>query len=141
MELNFDTGLKTYSVNGACEVTFNPTDSAFVEKLFRTFDALDQKQEQYRAEIDTLSDNREIFRVASEMDAGMRADIDAVFGKSVCAELFGDMNVYAMANGLPVWVNFLLSVIDEVDSAAQTEQKKTSSRVDKYIAKYRKYQK
>lgn len=33
-DLIFDTGLVTYNINGKCEFSFNPTDSAFVEKLF-----------------------------------------------------------------------------------------------------------
>ena len=31
-ELKFENGLVTYNLNGACEVSFNPTDSAFVER-------------------------------------------------------------------------------------------------------------
>ena len=48
--LNFDNGLKTYCVNGVREITFNPTDSAFVEKLFNAFDTLDKKQSEYERE-------------------------------------------------------------------------------------------
>ena len=51
-ELNFDTGLVNYSINGKCEVAFNPTDSAFVEKLFNAFDVLDKKQESYKEEVE-----------------------------------------------------------------------------------------
>lgn len=42
-ELSFETGLVTYDLNGLVQVTFNPTDSAFVERLFNAFDALDKK--------------------------------------------------------------------------------------------------
>ena len=28
-DLIFDTGLVTYNINGKCEFSFNPTDSAF----------------------------------------------------------------------------------------------------------------
>ena len=44
-ELNFDSGLVTYSLNGKCEVSFNPTDSNFVERLYSAFEDLDKKQE------------------------------------------------------------------------------------------------
>ena len=50
-EIRFETGLVSYHLNDACEVSFNPTDSAFVERLFHTFDTLDRKQEAYKAEI------------------------------------------------------------------------------------------
>ena len=63
-ELNFATGIVTYTVNGSCEVQFNPTDSAFVERLFNTFDTLDKKQEAYKDEISKVGDHREIFDIA-----------------------------------------------------------------------------
>ena len=44
-ELNFESGLVTYSLNGQCEVSFNPTDSNFVERLYSAFEDLDKKQE------------------------------------------------------------------------------------------------
>ena len=140
-ELHFSTGVREYTINDVCTVHFNPTDSYFVERLYNTFEALDKKQEKFRAQIDGMTDNREIFRVSRAMDEEMRADVNVVFGKDVCGELFPDMNVYAMADGLPGWANFLLMIIDEVDGSAQAEQKRTSARVDKYLAKYRKYQK
>ena len=49
-ELNFDSGLVTYSLNGKCEVSFNPTDSNFVElfgdwRLFIRTDRPNPRQE------------------------------------------------------------------------------------------------
>ena len=43
--LNFDTGVVTFLVNDKAEISFNPTDSNFVERLFRTFDDLDKRQD------------------------------------------------------------------------------------------------
>ena len=43
-ELNFETGLVTYSLNGQCALTFNPTASNFVKRLFDAFEHLDRKQ-------------------------------------------------------------------------------------------------
>lgn len=137
MELNFDTGLLTWSLNGKCEVTFNPTDSAFVERVFSTFDSLDEKQEKFKAESSGLT-GKEIFDLARRMDAQMREEIDGIFEKPVCAELFGSMNVYAMANGLPVWCNLLMALIDVTDSSFAEEKKKTDPRIAKYVAKFKK---
>ena len=47
-ELNFDTGLVTYDLNGKAEVTFNPSDSNFVERLYSAFEDLDKKQGNFR---------------------------------------------------------------------------------------------
>lgn len=137
-ELKFSTGLVTYSLNGQCEVTFNPTDSAFVKKLFDTFSVLDKKQEAYREEIEKTSDRLEIFEIAQARDAEMREMIDGVFGAPVCQALFGSMNVYALADGLPVWANLMLAVMDEIDTGFAREQKLTNPRIAKYTAKYQK---
>lgn len=50
----------------------------------------------------------------------------------------GKMNVYALSDGLPVWVNLMLAVMDEIDTAFAREQKQTNPRIAKYTAKYHK---
>lgn len=140
-ELNFDTGLVSYDLNGKVEVTFNPSDSNFVERLYSAFEGLDKKQEGYKATIEKMADKKEIFEFARERDAEMREIIDGLFCVPVSEALFGGMNVYALANGLPVWCNLMLAVMDEVDSTYAREQKATNPRIAKYTAKYQKYQK
>ncbi len=137
-ELNFESGLVTYSLNGKCEVSFNPTDSNFVERLYATFEELDRKQEQYKNDIEKMADKRKVFDYARERDTEMRGMIDEVFGAPVSDALFGGMNVYAMAGGLPVWCNLMLAVMDEIDTTFAREQKATNPRIAKYTAKYRK---
>lgn len=135
-ELNFDTGLVTYSLNGKCELSFNPTDSVFVEKLFNAFDILDKKQETYKAEVEKTANKREVFETARKMDEEMREIINEVFGFDVCTPLFGTMNVYALADGLPVWSNLMLAIMDEVDTTFARENKLTNPRISKYTKKY-----
>lgn len=140
-ELNFESGLVTYSLNGKCEVTFNPTDSNFVERLYSAFEELDKKQEGYKDQVEKMANKREVFDFARERDAEMRGIIDGLFGVPVSDILFGDMNVYAVAAGLPAWCNLMLAVMDEIDSTYTREQKSTNPRIAKYTAKYQKYHK
>lgn len=140
-ELNFESGLISYSLNGKCEVSFNPTDSNFVERLYSAFEDLDKKQESYKNQIEKMEDKKKIFEFARELDAEMRGIIDSVFNSAVSDALFGEMNVYAIANGLPVWCNLMLAVMDELDTAFAREQKAANPRITKYMAKYQKYQK
>ena len=135
-ELVFDTGLVTYSLNGKCEVSFNPTDSEFVERLFNAFDSLDKRQEKYREQIGKEPDNRKVFEISKAMDTEMRKIVDGVFGVSVCESVFGSMNVYSLAGGLPVWCNLLLAIMDEIDTSFAREQKATNARIKKYTEKY-----
>lgn len=139
--LNFETGLVTFSLNGKCELTFNPTDSAFVERLYNAFDTLDKKQDEYKDRIAKTDGGKEIFDIARAMDAEMRGIIDAALGTPVCEPLFGEMNVYSMADGLPVWCNLMMAIIDRVDVSFANEQKRTNPRLEKYTAKYSKYRK
>lgn len=137
-ELNFDTGLVTYLVNGKCEISFNPADVAFVDRLFKVFDNLAKRQD--HAEIEKQEANgADLFALAEQRDRYMREQIDSVFCAPVSDMIFGQVSVYALAGGLPLWCNFLMAVIDEIDDAIQKEQRAASPRVDKYMAKYAKY--
>ena len=97
-ELRFETGLVEYELNGAAKVSFNPTDSAFVERFFNTFDELDKNQEVYKAEVEAAEGKREIFDIARKLDKEMRAMIDSAFGQPVCEALFGGMNEIGRAH-------------------------------------------
>ena len=137
-ELNFNTGVKSFAVNGTPDVfSINPTDADFVERIFNTFNELDERQQKKDAEAAKLSD-REAFELAREYNAEMRKAIDKLLGEGVCAKVFGHMNVYAYSDGLPVWANFMLALLDECDTAFAHEQKATNPRLKKYLDKYKK---
>jgi len=135
---SFESGVKEFEVNGSTVLKFNPTDSEFISRLFDAFDTLDKKQDSYKSEVERTANKREIFDTAKKMDAEMREIIDAAFGDPVCDSLFGKMNVYALGNGLPVWCNFMLAVMDQIDTTFAREQKLTNPRIAKYTAKYKK---
>lgn len=134
-ELTLDDGLICLDINGKSETIFNPTDAGFIAKIFRVFDILDEKQGAFEERVKNAQP-REIFDVAREADAEMRELVDSVMGAGTCAAQFGDMNVYAYADGLPVWCNMLLAVMDRCEAEMVAQQKKTSTRLAKYTAKY-----
>lgn len=131
-ELNFETGLVEYKINGDATVCFNPTDSNFVKRLFDAYETLDSKQEFYKKRVDTMADKKEVFAFAKEQDEEMRGIIDDLFQSPVSGTLFGGMNVYAMADGLPVWCNLMFAVMDEIDTGFAREQKATNPRLEAY---------
>ena len=128
-EIRFDTGVVAFDLNGKTTIEFNPTDSVIVEKIYNTFDELDRKQEAYKAEVEKCANKREIFDIARRRDEEMRDIIDSLVGK---------MNIYALANGLPVWCNLMLAVIDQIDTTFSREQKATNPRIKRYTEKWRK---
>lgn len=140
-ELNFATGMEEFALNGKCSVFFNPTDPGFAERLFNTFNDLDKQHESYKARIEKIADKAEIFELGRELDTEMREKINSIFDDDICTPVFGGMNVYALADGMPAWANLLLAIMDEVDTTFAREQKATNPRLQKYLGKYKKYMK
>lgn len=136
--IKFETGAAEYTINDKVTVVFNPTDLAFVERVFNVFDMMDAKQEEYNAAITKAGNDKAIFTAFREMEQEMRGMVDDVFGLEVCSELFGAVSVFALAGGLPLWANLMLSIIDEMDVAFAREKKATNPRIKKYTAKYEK---
>ena len=141
MNLNISTGLKSYDItneNGevVSTVKFNPTDPGFAQRLYDAFSNLDKQDEQYHKRIAEENDATKIFEVAREMDAEMRQTIDGLFEPGVCDAIFGSISVYAWADGLPLWANFLLSIMDEMDEALAREKKASDPRLQKYMKKF-----
>ena len=142
-EIRIDTGVVEYtlftSTGEKCIVAFNPTDTEFVNRLNSTFEELDRNQESYKKEVEDAGNNfRKIYEISVKRDTEMRALLDALFDKPICKDLFGDMNVYAMASGLPVWANFVMALIDETKDTFDAENKLSTSRIQKYMDKYKK---
>ena len=135
--LNFADNKREYDLNGKVTVRFNPTDEGFIARLEDTFESLDGLQNE-------LADGAGFAKFA-ELDKDMRKRIDALLGDGVSDALFEDMNCYALADGLPVWANLVLAILDEVSEAYDDEFGKTDSRVKSHTAKYdalmRKYRK
>lgn len=138
MDLQISTGVVEYNLNGKVKVHFNPAGAAFVKKLMGVFDAMEQKQNETKAELDGANDAKRVFEIADAKDAEMRAMLDGLFEVPVCDALFGTMNVYALGDGLPVWANLLLAVLDVCAASFDGVDEKMEYRIKKYTAKYKK---
>lgn len=137
-ELRIETGLVSYKLNDAVEVTFNPADDAFVGRFFNAFDALGNIQDEYSRK-DPANSFSDMFDAARERDGKMQEIIDGLFGVPVCAAVFGDMGLCALADGFTVWMNLMFAVMDEIMENLDEEGKKADPRIAKYAAKYQKY--
>ena len=137
-QLSFSDGLEEYRLNDRVSVRFNPTDMSFLEKLASAFEQLDALQEEVRSSREKLTDDREVFPLARELDSKMRSIVDSLFDAEVCGPLFGGMNLFASSGGLPVWANLMLAISDEVRFSMQGELDKREERISKYVAKYQK---
>lgn len=134
--LNFDTGVVEYEINGAARVRFNPADIAFTEKFYNAFTQLADKQEEFQRQVDEVKDDKEeFFAFANERDAEMRGIIDGVFGEGVADAVFGELNCYAIAEGMPIWINFLFAVAEEIRDAYDEQGDKADPRMKQFDAK------
>lgn len=129
-ELNFQTSRKTYTVNGGAEISFDPTDISFVHRMYGLLDKLKEEWEK------PAPDLPDVFAVSALRDAEMRGEIDKVFGQPVCDKVFGDANIFSPAGGMPVCLNFILAVIEEIDAASQKEIK-PSAKTEEYLRKFK----
>lgn len=129
--LNFETGRKTYTVNGNCEISFDPADINFVNRFMGLMERMEKQQSEPAKEVGN------VFAEFERRDKEMRAEIDEVFGEPVCDKVFGRTNVFSPAGGLPLCVNFLLAIVDEIDAASEQETK-PSEKLTAYIQKYEK---
>lgn len=134
--LNFQTSRKTYTVNGGAEISFDPADVDFAGRIYDLLGKLQQLEQMPAPETEN------IFQAAAERDMSFRAEIDKAFGEPVCDKIFGTTNVFSPAGGVPLCLNFLLAVIDEIDAASENELKESpqlKAYVDKYQTKYGKH--
>ena len=129
--LNFQTSRKTYTVNGNCEISFDPADINFVNRFMGLMERMEKQQSEPAKEVD------DVFAEFARRDKEMRAEIDEVFGEPVCDKVFGRTNVFSPAGGLPLCVNFLLAIVDEIDVVSEQETK-PSEKLTAYIQKYEK---
>lgn len=137
-KLFFQNPKKTYLVNDGAEIHFNPADVNFVNRIFNLLSMLEMKQKE------NPPDNQEdVFTVIAKRDAEMREAIDLAFEEPVCDKVFGTTNVFSLSGGVPLCMNFLMAVIDEIDAAADKETRMSPAAAEylkKYEAKYGKYQ-
>lgn len=135
--LSFDTGLTEYKINDTVTVAFNPTDANFSDRFYETLSKLEEQQDAMRGEAEKRTDDpRAMFEFITERDKAMRNAIDSLLGPGVADGLFPNMNCYAMANGLPVWMNLMFAIADEIKTSIDAEQKKTDPRIQAYNKKY-----
>lgn len=135
--LSFDTGVVEYDINGAATVRFNPADMAFVDRVYQLFSDLEAQQDDFQNRVDeTGEDGAALLAYASERDRDMRRLIDGLLGEGVSDALFADMNCYALADGLPVWINLMFAIAEEIKASFEEEQKKSDPRIRGYNKKY-----
>lgn len=92
----------------------------------------------------TEDDPVNAFKLANEKDQLFREKINALFPEEdVCTAMFGRMHMDAFTDdGLPLWANFLLAVLDACGGVAYDKLlAKGNTKINKYLNKYKKTKK
>jgi hypothetical protein len=134
--ITLDTGVRDYEINGF-QAKFNPTDESFIARVEEAFESLDGLQDHIK--------EVEGFSSFVGLDAQMRVTIDGVLGEGAADAIFPGVNCYSLSGGLPLWLNLMYALVDEISEACEAEFGKTDERVkhynDKYAAMMKKYRK
>lgn len=139
--LDFSRGVTTFSLAGLCEVSFNPADTTFIERLYSTMEELRTRQDEFSKAAAEVGPSREMFELSRKHDEAVKAAIDGLFNAPVSDALFSDVSPCASADGLPIWMNLLLAVMDQVENRVGGAEERANPRINKYMEKYRKYDK
>lgn len=138
--LNFDTGVKTFDINGDPErtISFAPSDAEFVRRLYDNLETLDAMQAKYQGRVANAQDPAALLDEVAAADKEVRAIIDGIFAAPVSKVVFGPANCCGVASGMPIWANFLVSVISECDEYLSKQEKAKNPKLEALLKKYKK---
>lgn len=132
MEIKVNTGLVDYDLGGKVTISINPTDISFGNKLLEVINELCDLQDAPLPE----GDARDTLGVLLDRDATARGIIDGLFGKEVCRPLYDTVSVFAIADGLPLWANLLLAIMEEMRVGSEERYAEVEKKIKKYTEKY-----
>jgi hypothetical protein len=137
-ELIFATGVVEMKVNGGRIIRFNPADVGFLDTLYSLLGKLEAIQQDEDKKKEKTDDPSKFFDYARLCDKRMRDAVDSVFGEGFSSEVFQELRLFALADGLTVIENFIFAIVDKMDDSVRENMAKRNDRMAKYTAKYRK---
>lgn len=129
--INFDSGYKTYSINGDenCVIKVQVTDFNLPKRIN---DAVIEIE----ALVEKVKSNSSIEEIVV-FDGEIRKIINDIFGSDICTAAFGKANVCTIAsNGEPIFANFFNAMIPiikaDIDEATK-DKAQLSPEAQKYL--------
>ena len=107
-----------------------------LRKVYLALKDLEGKQKEQAEAREESGDIQAVFDRLHALDQEMRGVLDGLFGDGLCEKVFGEMSLYALADGFPVWENFLLAVIDLFYDSLKREAALSDKRIQKHVQKY-----
>ena len=132
MEIKVNTGLVDYDLGGKVTVSLNPTDLSFGDRLYDAIDKMSALQDEPVPEGET----KEVLVAMIDKDRRAREIIDGLFEKEVCRPLYGTISLFAIADGLPLWANLLMAILEQMQIGAEKRRAEVEKKIKKYTDKY-----
>lgn len=153
--LNFETGLKTFTINGddAKTLSFPPSDVGFIKNILITMDNIEQHQKEYMSNIKSFDNIEETdtnvivdnaykaIECIDNFDAKIRKSIDDLFSdytEKSSKVVFGKTHTCGIVNGSPIWFDFLVAVLTECDNYYVSQETAKNPKLEKLMRKYKK---
>jgi len=106
--MTIETGIKTFSLNGTYDVSFNPTDTVFIKSVYGAFEKLEALQDKVALAMSKAT-GIDAFKIAEKANADMTIEIDSLLGVGCCRAVFGEVSLFSLASGMPLWAVFCLA--------------------------------
>lgn len=140
--LSFETGIKTFDINGDPErtISFNPSDFNFIHGLYTAYTELDALQKKYQLKVDKLDDGdvEKMLKTVHAADMEIRGIIDKAFEPGASEKAFGKQSTFAITtDGCPLWAGFLLAVMSVCDDTFTEREKAKNPKLEALLRKYR----
>lgn len=132
--LSYGAGKREYTLNGGAVIHFDPCDSEFANKIVLAIRNCNEIQKQFPKE--AFEDLEEQLACIQSLNNQIRQELDKAFDEPVAEKACCGSSPCAVADGLPVWMNFLMAVIDEIDANMPEGEKRSRERVQQYVERY-----
>lgn len=129
LNLNFDSGVREFRVNGGAILRFNPRDPNVSARFMEAAKKLEQIESEFVAKAEALkvsaeenpNNGTQVLELMREADRKIKDTLAWIFGESNDFDaIFGGCNVLAVAdNGERLVTNFVAALIPIIQEGAQ----------------------
>ena len=110
--LNYTAGKREYTLPGGGVIWFDPCDSEFANRVILAVRNCQEIQKRFPQ--NGFADLDEQLACIQNINDDIRREIDNAFGDQVADKACCGSSPTSISDGLPVWMNFLMAVIDEI---------------------------
>ena len=145
--LNFDEGLKVYTINDDPDrkITISTSDYSLITRFQEAERAIKNKAKEYdkvklNADGSAAVDTEEAAAAIKDLTEFIEGQINYIFNADVAGVVFNGQSCLSTCKGVPLYERFLNAVIPEIEADLKEEVKASQKRINKYTSnnKYKK---